>query len=141
MKLRNVVLVFAIVLAALFVKSKEVRAGGDLSAGEPQGRAGVERPMYPRDQYAPHYPQQQHRPYYPREGYRPSYDHGHGHGYGGGYVREYGNERTYVIGSYYRPYRSHHYSYSYATPSPYRRDPLLTSLPKLILPLILLGIF
>lgn len=120
MKLRNLVPVFAIVSAALFVTSNEVQAGGDMSAGNPEDQAGVERPIYPREQYGPPYPREQYRPPYPYEQYRPSY------GYGYGYGHEYGYERTYVIGSYYRPYRTHYYSYSYRSPRPQRRDPLRT---------------
>ncbi len=143
MKLRNLALVFAIVLAAPLVKTDDVQAGGDMSAGEPGARAEVRRPPYPREQYRdPYpYPREQYRaPYsrgryrdpYPRERYRPPYEYGYGYAY------EYGNERTYVLGSYYRPYRTQYYSYSYATPRPARRDPL-RSLQGLFLSLLILG--
>ena len=139
MKLRNLALVFAIMIATPFVRSNDVQAGGDMSAGEPKGYTGAQPAPYPPEQYRPPYPRERYGSPYPRERYRPpyyGYGYGYDYGYGGRYAYE--NERTYVFGSYYRPYRKHYYSYSYPTPRPYRRDPL-RSLQELILPLVLLG--
>lgn len=91
MKLRIVALAFAFVLAALFVTPDEAQAGGDMSAAPPEKGASVRRPAYPQ------------RPYY------PAYDYGYGRG------------MNYVFGGYYRPYRMHHYSYSYPDYIPVRR--------------------
>ena len=89
MKLSNVALAF--VLAALFVKTNDAQAGGDMSGVPPEKDVRVERHEYPRRQYYP----------------------GHAYGYEPG--------MNYVFGSYYRPYRMHYYSYSYPDYIPVRR--------------------
>ena len=84
MKLRNVALAAAVIFAALSFKSGAAQAGGDMSGAEPERYADVER-TDTRRQY-----------------YRAPYGADYGPAYG----------RTYIYGSYYRPYRLHHYSYA-----------------------------
>ncbi len=84
MKLRNVVLAAAFVLAVLSFKSDTTRAGGDMPTGEPRGYPGNEHSNYSREYY------------------RAPYGSNYGYAYG----------RTYIFGSYYRPYRTHYYSYA-----------------------------
>lgn len=84
MKLRSVAPFAAIIFALLLMQFDTARAGGDLLAIEPKEHYGAGRPDTLREYY--------------REPYGSDY----GYAYG----------RTYIFGSYYRPYRTHYYSYA-----------------------------
>lgn len=91
MKLRNLFLFAAIIITLSSFQSVGVRAGGDMSSADPDGYYGAKRYETPRQHYRAPY----------------GADYGPAHG------------RTYIFGSYYRPYRMHYYSY--ALPNYYTR--------------------